>query len=369
MHTTNIFINKRQFIANLTLIRSKIGDTTKLCLPVKANAYGHGLVNIAQIASEYVDYFAVSCLDEGIELRKNAIKKPILVFGAFDDQQISALITHNLEITITSLDKAKTLADYCYQAETICRVHVKIDTGMGRVGALMNEAEELIKFVANNPVLEMIGVYSHLAASDSPNRTLTEAQIERFTHIANFAKILKPEIICHLANSGGVIYYPESYFDMVRPGIVSYGYPAHPESALDLLPVKPCFELTSHIMQIKQVPIETGISYGHRYLSTQENETIATIAIGYGDGFRRSLSTLGQEVLINGKKYPIVGNICMDMLMVSMGQDSANVGDKVTLIGQDDNQEIPIRQLSERLHTIDYEILVGFTGRIPRIIV
>lgn len=368
MHTTNIYINKAQFIANLNLIRNKIGSHTKLCLPVKANAYGHGLVNMAQIAAPHVDYLAVACLDEGIELRRNGIRVPILVFGAFDDQQISALVANNLEITITSLDKAKILADYCYQAETICQVHVKIDTGMGRVGASMNEAEELINFVASNPVLEMIGVYSHLAASDSPNRTLTELQIERFTHIAKFAKSLKPEVMCHLANSGGVIYYPESYFDMVRPGIVSYGYPAHPESALELLPVKPCLQLVSHIMQLKQVAPETGISYGHRYVS-KEQENIATIAIGYGDGFRRSLSTLDQHVLINGKKYPIVGNICMDMLMVSLGKDSAQVGDKVIIIGSDGLEEIQIRELSDKLHTIDYEILVGFTSRIPRIIV
>lgn len=367
MHPTKILINTQQFIENLKIIRTKIGSQTKLCLPVKANAYGHGLIPTAKIAEPYVDYLAVACLNEGVSLVKNGIKKPILVFGAFDDAQIPDLISNKLEVTVTSIEKAKKLAAYCCTIEIICKVHVKADTGMHRVGASDDEIYQLIDYVANNPVLEFVGVYSHLASSDSPNRSLTEEQIAKFKQIAEYAKSLKSNIICHLANSGGVIYYPESYFDMVRPGIVSYGYPAHPETAQKLLPAKPCLKLVSRVMQVKQLEANTGISYGHRY-TTSSAEYIATIAIGYGDGFRRSLSNKNQQVIINGKKYPIVGNICMDMLMVSVGQDNnIKVGDEVILIGSQSNHTIDIREISEKLDTIDYEVLVGFTDRIPRV--
>lgn len=369
MHPTKIIINKNQFIKNLETIKAKVGEKTKLCLPVKANAYGHGLVQTALIAESHVDYLAVACLDEGVTLVKNGIKKPILVFGSFDDQQISELIANKLEITVTSLEKAKALSEYCRQIETICQVHIKIDTGMHRVGALDDEAKELIDYVANNPVLEFIGIYSHLAASDSPNRIITEMQIEKFTKIAEYAKSLKSNIICHLANSGGVTYYPESYFDMVRPGILSYGYYVHKDMAESLITVKPCLSLISRIMHLKTVAENTGISYGHRY-TTQETSNIATIQIGYGDGYRRSLSNKGQLAIINGMKFPIVGNICMDMLMINLGNyQGAKVGDEVVLVGSQGNETIELHELSEKLQTIDYEVLVGFTGRIPRVFV
>lgn len=368
MHPTKILINKQQLIANLQAIKEKVSTRTKICLPVKANAYGHGLVPTAKIAEEYVDYLAVACLDEGLELVNNGIKKPILVFGSFDDQQISDLISNNLEITVTSLEKAKILADYCQKIETICRVHIKIDTGMNRVGMSTSDAHKLIDFVMANPVLEFIGIYSHLASSDSPNRTITEKQIQLFTEVANYAKTLKPSVICHLANSGGVTYYPESYFDMVRPGILSYGYYVHPDMAESLITVKPCLTLVSRIMHLKELPENIGISYGHRYITKEVNNVIATVQIGYGDGYRRSLSNKGQEVIINGNKFPIVGNICMDMLMVNLGNyQGAKVGDEVVLIGSQGDQTIPMSELSDKLQTIDYEVLVGFTARIPRV--
>ncbi|RTK97581.1 MAG: alanine racemase [Neisseriaceae bacterium] len=366
MHPTKIIINKEQFTNNLISLKTHVGMDRKLCLPVKANAYGHGLVQTAKIAESFVDYLAVACLDEGIALKKNGIKKPVLVFGSFDNEQISDLIKFNLEITVTSLDKAKALEVYCRTSDTICRVHVKFDSGMNRVGALDSEIKELIEYVAKNPVLQLIGVYSHLASSDSPDNELTHQQINKFKEIAKLAKKLKPDVICHLANSGGVAYYPESWFDMVRPGIISYGYYPSKAQHGHIIKVRPCLSLHSRIMHIKKLPEGLGVSYSHRFTTAQESN-IATLAIGYGDGFRRCLSNRGQEVIINGKKYPIVGNICMDMLMVNLGNDSANVGDDVLLIGTQSNEmNIPLESISEKLGTIDYEVLVGFTNRVVR---
>lgn len=302
-------------------------------------------------------------------LVEHQIYKSILVFGSFDDEQIPELINNNLEITLASQEKADALAKYCASKDTQCKVHIGVDTGMNRIGVGINSAKELIDFVLQHPRLELIGVYSHFAASDGLEPTLTEEQIQLFSDIAEYIKRQKPSVICHLANSGGVAYYPQSYFDMVRPGLMSYGYfPAAKVTYGHLSKIKPCFSLTARILHFKTVAKGQGISYSHRYY-TGDTTHIATIQIGYGDGYRRGLSNLGQ-VLIGGKKYPIVGNVCMDMLMVDMGATGeAKVGDEVILIGQQGEQEILLDELADKLNTINYEVLVGFNDRIRRVLV
>ena len=369
MHPTLIKVNSHQFIKNLIAIRAQIGTKVKLCLPVKANGYGHGLLEIALSAEPYVDYLAVSCLEEGKSLIQHHIRKPILVLGTFDDEQIPELVANRLEVTIASLEKAELLSQFCTQLNTNCRVHIGVDTGMNRIGVGMANATALIDFVLAQPKIELIGVYSHFAASDGLDPFLTEQQIELFSQIADYIQSRKPEVICHLANSGGVAYYPKSYFDMVRPGLMSYGYfPAHAIETGPLALIEPCFSLITRIAYFKTVPQGQGISYSHRY-HTGEITNIATMPIGYGDGYRRGLSNLGQ-VLIHGKKYPIVGSVCMDMLMVDLGpEDHAEVGDEVVLIGRQGDQEILLNELAEKLNTINYEILVGFNDRIPRVLI
>lgn len=365
MHPTKIIIDTAKLIQNINNIKAKVGNR-KFCLPVKANAYGHGLVKTSVAVEKHVDYLAVACLNEALQLKQAGIKKPILIFGSFDREQASYIVDNNFEVTVTSLEKAKLLSEYCSLSNSTCKVHLKIDTGMNRVGALISEARELIDYAINNQYLVLVGVYSHLASSDSPNHAITKMQIERFNAIVQYVKSVDNNIICHLANSGAVTYHPDAYFDMVRPGILSYGYYVHEEMAKDLIEVKPCLSLVSRIVHFKHAISNEGISYGHRYKTISE-ENIATIPIGYGDGYRRSLSNKGQEVIINGKKYPIVGNICMDMLMVSLGNDIANTGDDVVLIGSDGTIEIKIDELTSKLDTIDYEVLTGFTDRVERV--
>lgn len=369
MHPTIIKINSHQFVKNLIAIRAQIGKNSKLCLPVKANGYGHGLVEIATSAENYVDYFAVSCLEEGKELIHNAICKPILVFGTFENEQIPELVANNLEVTIASLEKAEELSKFCTQLNTNCKVHIGVDTGMNRIGVGMANATALIDYVLAQPKIELIGVYSHFAASDGLDPFLTKQQIELFSKIADYIKSRKPEVICHLANSGGVAYHPESYFDMVRPGLMSYGYfPAQAIESGPLSMIAPCFSLVTRVSYFKTVPKGQGISYSHRY-HTEGITNIVTLPIGYGDGYRRGLSNLGQ-VLIHGKKYPIVGSVCMDMMMVDLGEDGqAEVGDEVVLIGHQGDQEILLNELADKLNTINYEILVGFNDRIPRVLI
>lgn len=375
MHNASIVVDKSKFISNLQSIskwinrKQKDGQSVKFCLPVKANAYGHGLVKMAQMAEEYVDYLAVACLDEGITLRQNGIKKPILVFGAFSPEQIYDLIIHNLEITISSKLKAKLVIELCQRLKMSCRVHVKVDTGMNRVGVRPENASELIDFIHNSACLELAGIYSHLASSDRPDDVFTYDQIKRFADIVAWVKKLKPDVICHLANSGGVCYYPDSYLDMVRPGIFSYGYTPG-DSAVDgeLEAVQPCFSLKSQVIYFKVVAKNSGISYNQQYIASTQTR-IVTVPVGYGDGYPRILSNCG-EVLIHGHKYMIAGTICMDMFMVDIGPKGvAYVGDEVILIGKQGANEITLTSVAKKCKTITYEILCGFNERIPRIYV
>ncbi len=370
MHTTIIEVDSQQFIDNLLAIRQYIDKTNpqiKFCLPVKANAYGHGLIGISQLAEPYIDYLAVACLDEGEILRQNGITKPILVFGAFSEDQIPGFIANDLEITISSVFKAVQVAEYCKSHKQTAKIHLKIDTGMNRVGVRVETAPELFKYVATRPELNLLGVYSHLASADEDDSTFTLTQINRFEQVANLARQYNPQIICHLANSAGLCYYPTSYFDMVRPGIFSFGY--FPNKVIEESPlnqVKPCFSLKSQITYTKLVEAGQTISYNHRY-TINLTSRVVTIPIGYGDGYRRSLSNLG-EVLIRNQSYTISGTICMDMFMVDLGPNGIGyVGDEVILIGHQGIQEITLESVAEKCNTVIYEILCGFNQRIPRV--
>lgn len=374
MHNATIEINIAQFLCNLKAIRQHLeanNDKTSIrfCLPVKANAYGHGLVGIAKVAEPYVDYLAVACVDEGATLREYQINKPILVFGGFSEEQIPGLITNNLEITISSLYKAELVANFCLATQQSCKVHIKVDTGMNRIGVRVSSAKALIDYVLSIPELELVGVYSHLTSSEEADQSFTQHQINQFAGLVKYVKAIKPEVICHLANSGGVSYFPNSYFDMVRPGLLAYGYFPNPSNPkFPLTKIRPCFSLKSKVTYFKVVDKAQGISYNHKYI-TPNLTRVVTVPVGYGDGYRRMLSNLG-EVLIRGKKYQITGNICMDMFMVDIGPTGESyVNDEVVLIGHQADLEITLESVAQKCNTISYEILCGFNERIPRVYV
>ena len=373
MYDTFIEINKSKLIQNVLNIKSfvnRFNHSVKICIPVKANAYGHDISLITKLLEKYVDYFAVAILSEAIILRKIGINKSILIFGAYTDDQIEDLVNNNVEITISSMYKAISIIDYCKLHNRKVKVHIKIDTGMSRVGVRASNAKELIDYIfSNKKYMELIGVYSHLANSEYTNDHITINQIELFKPIVEYVKSKDPSIICHLANSGGVLNYPDSYFDMVRPGILTYGYmPIDSLKTHELCPlISPVLSLKSHVTYFKVLSKGTGISYNHTY-HTLDQTRIVTIPIGYGDGYRRSLSNIG-EVIIRNKKYKVIGNICMDMLMVDIGNDEAYVGDEVIIIGSDGINTIFLEDIAKICNTITYEILCGFNVRIPRLLV
>lgn len=362
-HPSWIEIDISQFKKNLAIIQRKIGKR-RFCLPVKANGYGHGAYFIAKAAEESgVDYLGVSCLKEAIELRFQGISLPILVFGAVHEDQMKDLIEREFEFSISSLYKADLVAKKCGSLKKKCRVHVEVDTGMHRTGVRPESALALISFLQQQSCFEIVGVYSHLATSDIANHPFALKQIQSFASLK--AQCGKTPWIWHLANSGGVLHYPESYFDMVRPGLICYGYlPDGKDSSLQ--EISPCLSLKAKISYFKVVGPQQGISYGHLY-QTASQTRIVTVPVGHGDGYRRALSNRA-SVLIRGQRFQIAGTICMDQFMVDIGHTEAYVGDEVTLIGKQGKEEITLWELCHLAGSIPHELLCSFNDRLVRIV-
>lgn len=357
-HPTWIEIDLAKFRKNLKIIRSFVGKS-RFCLPVKANAYGHGIIPIAEAAAPFVDCFGVSCLKEGMRLRQAGISLPILVFGAIHEGQIKLLNRFDLEFSISSKFKADLVNKI---SKTKSRVHLEIETGMQRTGVRVENALDFLDFVNQLSSIEVVGIYSHLATADIPDHPFAHQQLEAFEKLAKNPACRN--LMCHIANSAGVVYHKRAHMDMVRPGLLSYGYlpKEHPK---ELEGISPCFSLKSRISFFKVVQEKSGISYGHTFV-TEKATRLVTIPIGYGDGFLRVLSNRG-ECLIRGRRYPIRGAICMDQFMAEVGADEAYVGDEVVLIGKQGEAEICLETFSRRCGTILYETLCLFNDRIERL--
>jgi alanine racemase len=360
-HPAWIEIDLGQFKKNIRAVRRLIGESL-FCLCVKADAYGHGLSEAGRAAQEEgVDYLAVSCLKEGVALRLAGISIPILVLGAIHEDQIQGFIEWNLEFTISSKYKADLVVDLCTRIGKSCRVHLEVDTGMRRTGVRPETARELLPWMMDQKAFHVVGVYSHFATGDLPNHPFAREQIRQFRLLRDhFGKGL----IWHLANSGGVALYPDSHFDMVRPGLLCYGY--FPDGTVDPAgEIAPCFSLKAKVSYFKVVEANEGISYGHTY-KTAKKTRVVTVPLGYGDGYLRSFSNKG-VVLIRNRKYKISGVVCMDQFMVDIGNDEVYIGDEVTLIGNQGIQRISLEEASFIAESVPYELLCSLKGRLSRI--
>jgi len=358
-----IEIDLKQFKKNISLLKAYIGKTL-FCLAVKANAYGHGLIEISKIAQEQkIDYLAVANLLEGIKLRKANINLPILVLGTFLENQITDFIKYDLEITISSFFKANIVKEYCLKHDKKCKIHLKIDTGMRRIGIRSDTGLEFYKYLKNENCFIIKGIFSHFACAKEKNHPVNRVQIKDFN---DFLEKIKPNksVICHLANSPAICNIKSCFKDMVRLGALPYGCYTK-EVPDELKEIKSIFSVKSKVSFYKVVKENEGISYSHTYI-TKNQTKILTIPMGYGEGLPRILSNKG-KVLINGKRYPIAGNICMDQFMVDIGMDKAFIGDEVVLIGKQLNEEIEIKEITDLCNTVSGEILCSFNERLPRI--
>lgn len=361
---TRIVVDLGALAGNLDAIRAHVGVPVMAIL--KANAYGHGLVPVAHhLQAHGVAQIGVAFVEEGIALRRAGINVPVLVLGGILGRQAQQLIAHDLEITVSSLDKLRQVEEAAQALGHKAVIHLKIDTGMERIGVHSYSCGPLIEAAAASRWCVLKGVYSHLACADDPDSPMTALQVERFQEAcAHFTRIGAPMPIRHLANSGGVLHAPETWLDMVRPGILLYGVLPDP-AARASVPVRPALSLLSQVVYFKVVRAGHPVSYGATWAPAQDTRVV-TIPIGYGDGWPRALSNNG-EVLVRGQRRPIVGRICMDQFMVDLGPDgTAYNGDDVVLIGTQDGQVIRIEDVAQRAGTIAYEILTRLNERIPR---
>lgn len=361
---TRVEIDLDRLAGNLSAIRDHV--RVPVMGIVKANAYGHGLVPVAgHLVRSGVDQLGVAFLEEGIALRRAGIRVPILVLGGIFGPQIAEFIDHDLEITVSSLDKLRQVEAVAEAKRRKAVVHLKVDTGMERIGVHSYSCAPFIEAAVASRWCEIKGVYSHLACSDDPASPMTARQVERFAEAcAHFDRLGAPMPLRHLANSGGVLHYPDTWLDMVRPGILLYGVAPDPASRMSV-PVSPVLSLKSQVVYFKVVKAGNPVSYGATW-SSDHDCRVVTIPIGYGDGYSRALSSRG-EVLIRGRRYPIAGRVCMDQFMVNIERDSAYNEDEVVLIGEQGDERISVDDVAATIGTIAYEVLTGLNERIPRI--
>ena len=332
---------------------------------VKANAYGHGLVQVSRrLQAAGAQQLGVAFLEEGIALREAGIDLPILVLGGIFGPQVSQFIVHDLELTVSSLSKLGQVEETAQALRRRARVHLKIDTGMERIGVHAASAGPFIEAAARSPWCEVVGVYSHLACADDPEAPMTASQLGRFLEAcAHFERIGAPMPRRHLANSGGVLHFPDTWLDMVRPGILLYGVLPDPASRRTVA-VAPALSLVSQVVYFKVVRAGSTVGYGATWTARGDTRVV-TVPVGYGDGWPRALSSRGQ-VLVRGRRHPVVGRVCMDQFMVDIGGDSAWNEDEVVLVGRQGAEAIAVEEVAQAAGTIPYEILVQLNGRIPR---
>ena len=362
---THVEIDLDQLTANYRAVERAV-TPARMSPVVKADAYGHGLVEVARLFESCGPAgLAVAFLEEGAKLREDGIVCPILVMGGLDVSQIPDFLHFGLTMTVSSVHAVEPIEEAAERMGTVARVHAKVDTGMGRMGVRPEGAAELLDALRSSPRVEVEGVYSHCATADEPDPTQTLDQMATFRRVVSyFADRDLPTPTLHLANSGAVLQHPGSYFDLVRPGLMLYGvYPA--DAIPRTVKVEPALTWRSRVVLSKRLPAGSPVSYGATWAPDRDTG-IVVVPMGYGDGYPRLLSNRG-EVLIRGRRHPVVGRVCMDQFMVDVGPDTdIRVGDEVVIIGAQDDERITANELAAWAETIPYEILTGITSRVPR---
>lgn len=353
--------------ANLAAIRAAVGDR-KVLAAVKADAYGHGAVPVSKMIEQSgaADWLGVANVAEGVELRVAGIRMPILKLSVARGEEVAVAVASDLALCVVDAESIAEAAVAAGSQGVIVEVHLKVDTGMRRIGCPPEQAPELAMLIDAVPGLRLGGLMSHLPISDSPaGDEFTRSQIELFRGtVENVVAARGPVPLVHLANSGGVLAHPDSWFDMVRPGIMIYG--AYPDPEVPrTVPLLPGLEWRSRVTFVKQVRAGETVGYGRTWTAPQDT-WIATVPIGYGDGYSRLLSNRGR-MLVAGHSYPIAGRVCMDQTMIDLGPTTdVAVGDDVVLVGRSGSEEITTSEIAELMGTIPYEVTCLITRRVAR---
>ncbi len=354
---------------NFRQIKAAVKDGTKMVAVVKTDGYGHGAVPIAKrMEPENAIWgFATATVEEAQELRAGGIEKPILILGFTFPEHYETIANLDLRPTVFKLSMAEQLSKTAGKLGKVIKVHFALDTGMSRIGfSDTDESVEEIRKILKLPGIEAEGLFTHFARADEEDKSFTHIQFQRYQE---FCRKLEEAGICipvhHCSNSAGILEFPQTNLDMVRPGIIIYGIYPSDEVRQDQIRLRPVMELKSHIAYIKEVEANVAVSYGGTYVTSRKTR-IATIPVGYGDGYPRSLSNKGY-VLIGGKKAPIIGKVCMDQFMVDVTDIPAEELQEVTLMGRDGEEELPVERLSELSGRFPYEFVCDIGKRVPRV--
>lgn len=360
-------VNLDAIVSNIEEIKKNISQDTKIIAVVKADGYGHGAIPIAKTLSDYVYGFAAATVDEAVMLRENGVDKPIIILGFCAYHEFANLVSHDITATIFDYESAQHLSSMAKTLGKVAKCHIKIDTGMHRIGFEPNEKSvKVIKRIKKLPNLELEGIFTHFATADEKEKDRAMKQFDKFTHFIDMLKENDIEFaLKHCSNSAAIIDMPQANLDLVRSGITTYGLYPSDEVNKDRVKLVPALELKSHVVMVKDVKKGEGIGYNLTYVTKQVTK-VATISIGYGDGYPRTLSSKGY-VLIRGKRAPILGKVCMDQMMVDVtGIEDVSVNDEVTLIGKDGEECISVEEIANLAGSFNYEFICGLGKRIPR---
>ena len=366
-HRTYAQINLDAINRNINNVIEKTGSKAKLLAVIKADAYGHGAVEIGRLLEDRCSFFGVACVAEALELINAGLTKPILILGYVSPYEYPKIVKNNIRIPIFSYEDAKALSEEAVQQGKTVPFHFCIDTGMSRIGFQVNEdSADICKKISALPNIKAEGLFSHFATADEKDLTKAMAQRDRYIDFDNMLKNRGVNVeIRHLNNSAGIMVF-DNYFDMVRSGIITYGLYPSEEVDKSLLNIEPALQWKTHISHIKTLPAGREISYGGTYKTTADT-VIATVPVGYADGYPRSLSNKGR-VIINGRYAPIVGRICMDQFMVNVTDiPDAQVGDCVTLVGTDGDACLSMEEVSNLSGSFNYELPCRISRRVPRV--
>jgi alanine racemase len=348
---------------NIKVIKKMTG--TLLMAVIKANGYGHGALQVAKAATEAgAEWLGVARMEEALNLREQGISSEIMVLGYTPSSLIPDAITHSIHVAIYDPEMAKAYIEATENISGRLKIHVKVETGMGRLGMAPEKVARFIETYHEDDRIEIDGIFTHYARADEPGADTTTQQLARFDELLNDLRKadLLPSII-HSANSAAVLNYPETYFDLVRPGIAIYGLNPSPESSLPE-DFQPALTWKARLTSVRTLPSGHGVSYGHKYF-TSGDERIGVIPVGYGDGYRR---VDGQQVLVHGMKVDVVGRVCMDQCMLQLDPVPGAVsGEEAVLLGRQGDQKITAGDLAEKWGTINYEVVCGLADRLPRI--
>jgi alanine racemase len=371
---TRAEIDLQAFQHNLQNIRNFLDPQTKIMAVIKADAYGHGAIPCAQVAVKHgADYLGVAVIEEGIELRESGVSAPILILAGILPDEVEELVRHDLETVLCTPALAKALSNEAEKQNKTVSIHIKVDTGMNRLGVTPEKLPTLLDQIRNLNNLKIEGVSTHFSSADDEDHSITQKQLNKIhTALGILQKEGVPASMIHSANSSALFKFPESRFDMVRPGLILYGALPSPslQTVFDrekkLKPFQPVMQWKSQIILVKPVSSGQAVSYSGSF-TTQRESLIATLPIGYADGLQRILSNK-MDVLIRGQRAPQVGNICMDMILIDVTEVSGvQAGDEVVIFGRQGDQQISVEELALKAQTIPYEILCNVGKRVQRV--